>query len=300
LSPWVSEVGLEIILVGQQQAEDVCETLLSPEVVACVYVVGGTSLHPQVIAVLKHCLDFLGSRPLILFVDEADSGSIDLAIELGIRGVIPTRMTTDVAIAAVQDILSGGHYYPHSAQPKLGAPHWLPRGKQEEPAPLPPIVGQHLSPPEVPRASRPETLLPALYGAQRWVARTGVNGRAAASIHDGGSFDDKPDERSFVPGRDVVVHGRIFDDGSAEIQVRGRRMILTRRQHEVLSSLERGLSNKAIGRELNITESAVKQHVRELMRKLAVSNRTQIALMVLPSPETETSHGPSWRSAIPG
>lgn len=53
---------------------------------------------------------------------------------------------------------------------------------------------------------------------------------------------------------------------------------LTRRQHEVLDRLRLGKSNKVIARDLDMQESTVKVHVRQIMRKLGASNRTQAAL----------------------
>jgi DNA-binding NarL/FixJ family response regulator len=55
---------------------------------------------------------------------------------------------------------------------------------------------------------------------------------------------------------------------------------LTERQTQVVELLQRGKSNKVIARELGMQESTVKVHVRQIMRKLGVSNRTQAALHV--------------------
>lgn len=52
------------------------------------------------------------------------------------------------------------------------------------------------------------------------------------------------------------------------------------RQRAILERLCRGEPNKIIGRALNLPESTVKVHVREIMRKLSVSNRTQVAVVV--------------------
>lgn len=54
---------------------------------------------------------------------------------------------------------------------------------------------------------------------------------------------------------------------------------LTRRQQEVLERLQLGRSNKHIGRDLDMQESTVKVHVRQIMRKLGAANRTQAALL---------------------
>jgi DNA-binding NarL/FixJ family response regulator len=48
---------------------------------------------------------------------------------------------------------------------------------------------------------------------------------------------------------------------------------LTRRQIEVLRLLDRGLSNKAIGRELHLAERTVKAHITAIFKSLRVTNR---------------------------
>jgi DNA-binding NarL/FixJ family response regulator len=54
---------------------------------------------------------------------------------------------------------------------------------------------------------------------------------------------------------------------------------LTARQKAVLGPLSRGESNKAIARRLGMTEGTVKVHVRQIMRKFGVTNRTQVAVV---------------------
>ncbi len=53
---------------------------------------------------------------------------------------------------------------------------------------------------------------------------------------------------------------------------------LTPRQLAVLALLEKGMSNKAIARELAIGEITVKAHVSAILRKLGVDNRVQAVL----------------------
>jgi two-component system, NarL family, nitrate/nitrite response regulator NarL len=50
------------------------------------------------------------------------------------------------------------------------------------------------------------------------------------------------------------------------------------REQSVLKLLTRGASNKQIARELNIAEATVKVHVKNLLRKLGVDNRTKAAM----------------------
>lgn len=53
---------------------------------------------------------------------------------------------------------------------------------------------------------------------------------------------------------------------------------LTSRQREVLDCLRLGRSNKQIARDLDMQEATVKVHIRQIMRRLGVRNRTQAAL----------------------
>jgi DNA-binding NarL/FixJ family response regulator len=52
---------------------------------------------------------------------------------------------------------------------------------------------------------------------------------------------------------------------------------LTDRQMTVLAQVKQGKANKAIARELGMSESAVKVHIRSIMRKMGAANRTQAA-----------------------
>jgi DNA-binding NarL/FixJ family response regulator len=54
---------------------------------------------------------------------------------------------------------------------------------------------------------------------------------------------------------------------------------LTPRQHQVLGLLREGKPNKIIAYELEMRESTVKVHVRQIMRKLRASNRTEAAFL---------------------
>jgi RNA polymerase sigma factor (sigma-70 family) len=56
---------------------------------------------------------------------------------------------------------------------------------------------------------------------------------------------------------------------------------LTPREREILRLLGAGKSNKAIARELVISERTARTHVSNLLRKLRVSSRTQAALLAV-------------------
>jgi DNA-binding NarL/FixJ family response regulator len=54
---------------------------------------------------------------------------------------------------------------------------------------------------------------------------------------------------------------------------------LTRRQRDVLELIAEGKSNKLIASTLKMSESTVKAHVKQIIRRLNVANRTQAALL---------------------
>jgi DNA-binding NarL/FixJ family response regulator len=54
---------------------------------------------------------------------------------------------------------------------------------------------------------------------------------------------------------------------------------LTRRQRDVLSLIAQGRSNKLIAEALAMSESTVKAHVKQIIKRLNVANRTQAALV---------------------
>jgi DNA-binding NarL/FixJ family response regulator len=53
---------------------------------------------------------------------------------------------------------------------------------------------------------------------------------------------------------------------------------LSTKELMILARLMEGAPNKLIARDLNIAESTVKVHVKSLLRKIRVSNRTQAAI----------------------
>jgi DNA-binding NarL/FixJ family response regulator len=66
--------------------------------------------------------------------------------------------------------------------------------------------------------------------------------------------------------------------GLHEMPVANTNVHLTPREREVLSHLRHGAGNKEIALHMSIQVITVKLHVRNLCRKLALKNRTQLAL----------------------
>jgi DNA-binding NarL/FixJ family response regulator len=67
----------------------------------------------------------------------------------------------------------------------------------------------------------------------------------------------------------------------------------TQRQSQILDCLRRGMANKLIAYELNMCESTVKVHVRNIMRKLNATNRTQVAYLTRGCFQGESQHQPA-------
>jgi two-component system, NarL family, nitrate/nitrite response regulator NarL len=67
-------------------------------------------------------------------------------------------------------------------------------------------------------------------------------------------------------------------DGSFSIRVRHG---VSEREEQILRDLVKGLSNKIIARKLDIAEATVKVHMKSVLRKIRVANRTQAAIWAL-------------------
>ncbi|WP_225769450.1 response regulator transcription factor [Inquilinus sp. Marseille-Q2685] len=84
----------------------------------------------------------------------------------------------------------------------------------------------------------------------------------------------------------LVQSGGVFVPAGSLLRLHQRRSthprdpteeFLTAQQAKVAQKLLTGKANKAIAHELNIHESTVKVHVRNIMRKLQARNRTEVA-----------------------
>jgi DNA-binding NarL/FixJ family response regulator len=60
---------------------------------------------------------------------------------------------------------------------------------------------------------------------------------------------------------------------------------LTRREHEIVMLLSEGLSNKEIGRAIEICEATTKLHLHHIYEKIGISNRTLLAATVKNCPK---------------
>ena len=74
--------------------------------------------------------------------------------------------------------------------------------------------------------------------------------------------------------------------------------LLTERQMMVVEALCQGMANKQIAYELSMSEHTVKVHLRHIMRKLKVRNRTEVAVLTKDFFEKTNEHG--WLDSATG
>lgn len=108
-------------------------------------------------------------------------------------------------------------------------------------------------------------------------------------VRAGGTFVP-PGTLQWVVGRASVAEPTANGDGGKNGYDHPVVDRLTSREAAVMREMAKGISNKVIARVLGIQESTVKVHVRQVMKKLNASNRTQVALLARqwcedPSPE---------------
>jgi DNA-binding NarL/FixJ family response regulator len=81
---------------------------------------------------------------------------------------------------------------------------------------------------------------------------------------------------TFVPASTLLALNNSIDKATAADTDRPMASVFTERQEEVVQALRRGKANKIIAHELNLRESTVKVHIRNIMKKLKATNRTEV------------------------
>lgn len=150
--------------------------------------------NPEIAQNIASLKEALFRAPIIIICDREDCYHIAQALRQGIRGYIPTTLTSQILMGALSLVQAGGTFIPVCA-----------------------LTDALLQKPIVPAAEKAE------------VASTDCR--------------------------------------------------LSPRQQEVLNLLRQGKPNKLIAHELDMCESTVKVHVRNIMRKMRVSNRTEAAFL---------------------
>lgn len=75
--------------------------------------------------------------------------------------------------------------------------------------------------------------------------------------------------------------------------------VLTDRERQIISLVSEGLSNKEIGRRLNIADGTIKVHLHHIFRKLEISNRTLLAALVISNSGSVALRGRLGEQEIP-
>ena len=81
----------------------------------------------------------------------------------------------------------------------------------------------------------------------------------------------------YVPASSLIAAHRVQEAPSPTVQKTNG--MFTTRQAAVIEALKRGKANKIIAYELEMRESTVKVHVRNIMKKLHATNRTEVAYL---------------------
>ncbi len=123
-----------------------------------------------------------------------------------------------------------------------------------------------------------------------------TNGRAADNLGEGAAYLPRrgrpipiwPSQpRLASPDAKLVESGETSDVPS-----------LSRREMLILRMLMQGASNKTIALKLVITESTVKVHMKAILRKLRLQNRTQAAIWARDNEATFTTIGANGSSSV--
>lgn len=107
---------------------------------------------------------------------------------------------------------------------------------------------------------------------------------------DGYLLKDMPPEQILQKIKEAAVGKMAISESLTQVlasAIRGNKSKtnllakLTSREHEILKLIAKGLSNKLIGRELDITDGTVKVHVKHILKKLELRSRVEAAVWMV-------------------
>ena len=305
LGPWAAGENVRIVSCGWPRPE----ILDARDCAFVVHSIGAArASSPQVATALLTLRGLYPKAPMVVLCDGDHCDDVMVAADCGVNGYLDGRLSAELMPHALSFVMRGGSYIPPSAVTRLPRESGISLGRMlaatRRPAPgrhrtaeLPPaFVGGLQDPRFQYYLPDDEIHLPSLVPVEpeslpnREGAAEGATGGSTKGATEGategatgeGAAESAP---SSLPA--LVEHGRRLPsggpappatDGPPDRMAAGMQM--TERQMAVLRGLAKGDPNKVIANRLGLTETTVKVHVREIMRKLGVSNRTQVALVV--------------------
>ena len=238
LSPWARTENVELISLDPDEAHT--KLVERSECDMLIYNVGAPSAF-EIFTEIQLLHTLRREAALAIVSDDENPAAVVAAIRSGAQGYLSNSMTPDLALQALSFVLHGGTYFPPTAI-MAGHAHG---------GALPIEFGHH--------DFSQEQSLP---GTEQQNQASPPGPGDSPYEQQGSLFDVKAAGVQSDNGTTVVRHAPEF----------------TERQYAVLTCLCQGDPNKVIGRKLGMTETTVKVHVREIMRKLGVCNRTQVAI----------------------
>jgi len=87
--------------------------------------------------------------------------------------------------------------------------------------------------------------------------------------------------REVAAGRHWLLASEVQESSAPEQLHPPSSHTLTLRERQVMALVSEGLSNKQVGRRLNLTEGTIKMHLHNIYGKVGVSNRTALAALAI-------------------
>lgn len=292
LNSWATKESLELI---SAQSHKACEKLdVDYDCKMIVFSIGGSSVTSRENLKELRVLHALAPHaPLVVVADSEAPDEIVTAMDAGAQGYVNNAMLPDLALRAFSFILRGGAYFPSCAI-RIGhfRNYTSSGGSPVGPAQLgssPPSSRSRSADNSAENDNKqPPRGCPIHSPPARAIFPNGVKNTFASRHHH------HPNGNGDGNGRTANGPALVAPAQGAEV----RAPYLTERQQAVLQCLCQGDPNKTIGRKLHVTETSVKVHVREIMRKLGVMNRTQVVIYAN-SHSTATWQKPTEPNGIP-
>ncbi len=193
-----------------------------------------------------------------------DPQSLLDAIESGVSGVLPMNTNIRVALAAIELILAGGTFAPCNAlaQALHHETHDLETQVQERQVQERQVQERQIQERQVQERQIQESQV---YRTTSRVVPLYAEMATASCFHTAST------DLGAIPAIQLVPNHTSSLPEAAHI--------FTLREQQVLERLKNGTQNKLIAYSLGIAESTVKVHLRNIMKKLHATNRTQVAFM---------------------